>query len=270
LSFPSLPARYSLLSASALGTLAQTLWQVDEPLHCQLLQPAQSGGNDLYLVTSKTQRFVLRAYLHGSQSWETLEAGAQLTNALAQQQVSVNRPLSLIHGTFTTSIQAPEGLRHLQLFAFVSGTVPGWQMTEEQAMQYGRTVAHLHEAADRLSSFSALPTLNEDILLHAPVQVLSSFLDENASQTQELKKLTMLLQKHIACLPRTLPDYGFCHADCHKMNVLCTKDGQLTLIDFDCAGYSWRAYELSVFLWSLRPRTEIRPKIRTHYGSSRG
>ena len=176
---------------------------------------------------------------------------------LAQQGVAVNRPLPLVaRDTFTAAIQASEGVRYLQLFAFVPGSAPGWQMLEEQAMLYGRTVAHLHDVADRLPKHSALPVLDEDVLLHAPFRVLSSFLDERASQVQELQRLTTLLQRRLATLARTLPDYGFCHADCHKMNVLCTEDEKLTLIDFDCAGYSWRAYELSVLLWSFSRTTE--------------
>jgi Ser/Thr protein kinase RdoA (MazF antagonist) len=179
-----------------------------------------------------------------------------MVDALAQGHVAVNRPFPLRHGGFTASIQAPEGVRHLQLFAFAPGSAPGWQMTEEQARHYGQTVAHLHEVADRFPYLPVLPTLNEEVLQHTPAQILSSFLDENTSLTQELKRLTTLLQERLMGLTRTLPTYGFCHADCHKMNVLCTQDGQLTLIDFDCVGYSWRAYELSVFLWSFSRTTE--------------
>ena len=256
MSLPSLPARHSLLSASALGMLVAELWQLDEPLQCHLFQNAQSGGNDLYLVTSRTERFILRVYLRSDEALEIREAQAKMMDVLAQQNVAVNRPVHLVDGTFTTSVEAAEGVRYLQLFVFVPGTAPGWQITEEQAMHYGQTVAHLHKVADGLPHISALPTLDEEALLLAPARIIASFLDGTSLQAQELKKLTILLQRRLSSLSRTLPAYGFCHADCHKMNLLCTQDEQLTLIDFDCAGYSWRAYELSILLWSLSRTTD--------------
>jgi Ser/Thr protein kinase RdoA (MazF antagonist) len=51
-------------------------------------------------------------------------------------------------------------------------------------------------------------------------------------------------------LPRKKPEYGNCHGDHHGYNVNIDKNGTMTVFDFDCYGYGWRAYDISVFLWN--------------------
>ena len=62
----------------------------------------------------------------------------------------------------------------------------------------------------------------------------------------------------IAALPRTAPEFGFCHGDLHPGNVCFAADGRPTLFDFDCAGWGWRSYDLTIFFWNAFG--ERRPK----------
>ena len=44
------------------------------------------------------------------------------------------------------------------------------------------------------------------------------------------------------------PIYGFCHGDLQTRNVHIVEPDRLTVFDFDCCGYSWRAYEFASIL----------------------
>ncbi len=47
--------------------------------------------------------------------------------------------------------------------------------------------------------------------------------------------------------------YGLCHGDLHKMNLLIDDQQRVTVIDWDCVGYGWRAYDVAVLRWSIGP-----------------
>ena len=79
---------------------------------------------------------------------------------------------------------------------------------------------------------------------------------------EDYHKLTTyadLLRRVISnTLPKERPYYGLCHGDTHTGNMHIDESGKLTLFDFDCCGYGWRAYELAVYKWhqEITKRTE--------------
>ena len=48
-------------------------------------------------------------------------------------------------------------------------------------------------------------------------------------------------------------DYGICHGDFHCGNIFSDENEEISVFDFDCFGYGWRPYDISVFLWSCVP-----------------
>lgn len=54
-----------------------------------------------------------------------------------------------------------------------------------------------------------------------------------------------------------------CHGDLHGANVYFN-EGTLTHFDFDCGGYGWRAYDISVFLWA-----KVRGREKEHFNNER-
>jgi Ser/Thr protein kinase RdoA (MazF antagonist) len=54
-----------------------------------------------------------------------------------------------------------------------------------------------------------------------------------------------------ATLPAGL-QWGACHGDLFRGNRHATEDGTLTLFDFDECGMGYRAYDLAVYLWTMR------------------
>ena len=245
------PVRYSLPDASALTSQVLPYYDLPGSPCCQLLQVAQSGGNDLYLVTAESTQYVLRVYLVGVRTASTLAQDADLLAQLAASGVPVVTAIPQRDGAFVREIRAPEGLRPVLLTEWVPGNAPHGGITPEQSAAYGRAAAQLHLAADRIPQPSTWEVLGADELVSVPTHNILHFLSQRPSDATWLGVLAARLTFLLTLLPMQLPAWGICHGDLHKSNLLCTADGGLTVIDFDCAGYGWRAYDLAVFRWSV-------------------
>jgi Ser/Thr protein kinase RdoA (MazF antagonist) len=203
-------------------------------------------------VRSADERYVLRVWHHDDRPLAEAEAEMLLLAALAAHDAPVVQPIQRRDGAYVQAVGAPEGTRFVGLFAYAEGSPPGKQINPDQAYGYGKAVAHLHTAADKLPTTYARPQLDLARLLDAPVGMITPLLAHRPHDAAYLHELAQHLQDELNQLPQTPPVYGLCHGDLHKTNVLCDRDGQLTIIDFDCCGYGWRAYDLAVLFWSTR------------------
>lgn len=243
------PVQYSLLASTALAELVAEQYALRTPIHCTLLQ---HGDNDTYLVRSAAERYVLRVWHHDDRLVAEAEAEMLLLAALAAHHAPVAKPIQRRDGGYVQAVHAPEGMRFVGLFAYAEGSPPGKQITPDQAYAYGKAVAHLHTAADKLRTTYSRPQIDLARLLDTPVQVITPLLAHRPHDVVYLHELALHLRDELEQLPQTPPLYGLCHGDLHKTNVLCDREGQLTIIDFDCCGYGWRAYDLAVLFWSTR------------------
>ena len=158
-------------------------------------------------------------------------------------------------GSYTQALNAIEGIRYAMLSRFVSGTVHGTTLTEEQAHLYGTTVAKMHHCLDRQKQRYMRKHLDLSFLLDEPLSLMALFLAHHPEVCTYLTELAARLKAKLEelALPRTPPAFGICHGDLHKQNILLDEQGQLTLMDWDCVGYCWRAYDLAILRWSIGP-----------------
>lgn len=250
------PVEYSLLASTALAELVAEQYALSLPITCTLLQ---HGDNDTYLVRSADDRYVLRVWHHDDRWLAEAEGEMLLLAALAAHGAPVVRPIQRRDGAYVQAVRAPEGTRFVGLFAYAEGSPPGKAINGDQAYAYGKAVAHLHTAADALCTTYARPQLDLARLLDAPVQIITPLLAHRPHDVAYLKELAQHLRDQLNQLPQTPPIYGLCHGDLHKTNVLCDQNNQLTIIDFDCCGYGWRAYDLAVLFWSTRHLPQAAP-----------
>lgn len=247
---PFFPVQYSVLSSTALADLVVAQYALAGPITCTLLQ---HGDNDTYLVQGATERYVLRVWHHDDRPQEEAEAEMLLLAALAARAVPVVQPIQRRDGAYVQSVHAPEGIRFVGLFAYAEGQPPGKAIRPDQAYRYGKAVAQLHLAADTLPTTFARPHLDLARLVDTSLHAITPLLAHRQHDVAYLHELGHHLKDQVAQLPQTAPAYGFCHGDLHKTNVLYDDhQDQLTIIDFDCCGYGWRAYDLAVLFWSTR------------------
>jgi len=263
------PVDSSVLSAAALAERLLPAYDLLGRPRCQLVN---RGDNDTYVVTAAGQRFALRVYNHERADRAEVEAELELLEALACRDVPVARPIRRRDGGLLEPVDAPEGTRYVALFAFAEGRPPGRDITAEQGHAYGRAVARMHAAMDALPHRLARPRNDLARLLDEPVAALLPELAHRPADQAFLTDLRERLAAGARGLPETAPWYGLCHCDLHKENVLLAPGGGLTILDFDCCGYGWRAYELAVLFWSTRwlPQAEtVRGAYLGGYGEIR-
>jgi len=81
---------------------------------------------------------------------------------------------------------------------------------------------------------------------------IQPFLSHRQEDWSYLQQFAETLRQCILALPADLLEQGFCHGDLQGYHANVSADGTLTFFDFDCGGYSYRAYDLAVFLWCCR------------------
>jgi Ser/Thr protein kinase RdoA (MazF antagonist) len=263
------PVDSSALSAAALAERLLPAYDLPGSAGCQLIN---RGDNDTYVVTAAADRFALRAYNHERTDRAEVEAELELLEALACRDVPVARPIRRRDRGLVQAVAAPEGTRFVALFAFARGRPPGRDITAEQGHAYGLAVARMHAAMDMLPPRLARPRNDLARLLDEPLAALLPELAHRPADQAFLTELGERLTEGARGLPETAPCYGLCHCDLHKENVLFAPGGELTILDFDCCGYGWRAYELAVLFWSTRwlPQADaVRAAYLRGYGEVR-
>jgi Ser/Thr protein kinase RdoA (MazF antagonist) len=250
------PVRTSVLSPEALVEQVLPGYALPEPRHCRLIS---RGVNDVYQVTASAGTYYLRVSGHGWRSREAIEAELALIADLYERGLAVAPAVPREDGSFLTSLLAPEGERFAVLFAQAPGASVR-DITPRQARAYGRLAAALHTAADAAPTLYRRFDLDERHLLDEPLQAIRAAMlhIDGGDDLIFLERVAERVRHRLMALPRTPPEYGLCHGDLHPANVRFDAAGQPTLFDFDCMGYGWRAYDLTVFLWNAFG--ERRPK----------
>lgn len=246
----TLSVRRSIFADDGLAALVQRAYDLPQPVTCRLWQ---QGDNDTYQVIADGVPYVLRAYTLGRRTRGEVAAEAQLLTELAEGGLPVTQPIKTRAGEYIVDLHAPEGLRYGVLFAHVGGTPPGYDITPEQGAVYGNVIAKVHTYLDQVPpTLDRLP-IDLDFLLDEPLALIAPFLQHRPADLQFMTDTAAQLRAAIADLPTTAPEYGLCHGDLHKTNLLIDDQGRLTVMDWDCAGYGWRAYDVAVLRWSIGP-----------------
>jgi Ser/Thr protein kinase RdoA (MazF antagonist) len=250
------PVRSSVLSPEALAELVLPGYALPKPRYCRLISRSM---NDTYKVTAGTETFFLRVSGYGWRAGNAVAAELAAITALDARGVAVAPVVAREDGAMLVSLPAPEGERFAALFAEAPGE-PVREITSRQARAYGRLAAAMHAASDATPAHYHRFHLDERHLLDEPLESIhAALVDIDAGDDLVfLEEMAERVRRRLMALPRTPPEYGLCHGDLHPANVCFDAAGQPTLFDFDCMGYGWRAYDLTVFLWNAFG--ERRPK----------
>lgn len=250
------PVHSSMLRGDALAGWLLESFDLMPPVTCALLV---HGEHDNYLVTTGDgSRLVLRVHAHETTqvSRAAVEEQAGVMAALRRAGVAVETPVVRRDGHFAGAVDAPEGVRYTLLVHYVYGAAVEVAPTAVQAERYGELAGHTHAALDaieRAGPLTARPRMDLGYLLDEPLQRLQTLPGARGEARDELISLAETLKARLCelNLPETPPAWGLCHGDLHKRNVLYDGDGCLTLMDWDCLGASWRAYDLASMRRSL-------------------
>lgn len=237
------PAVHSVLSPTALADQLRAEYDLGADVIVTFLR---RGLNDTYEVTWAAGKAALRVYRCGWRTAADIAWELAFIEQAAARGVGMARPIPRRDGSPSGVLHAPEGERPYVLFEFAPGHMP--EPMPEDAALYGRTVAALHKATDDLDAGERFP-LDLDHLIRTPLAHMRPLL---TGDPDTLHAIEGVAERTAAALTPLLPglEWGACHGDLHEGNAHLGADGTLRVFDVDCGGPGWRAYDLSVYLWS--------------------
>lgn len=240
---------FSVPSAQALHARVLSRYALRAPVSCSFLH---LGVNETYRVSSAQKTYFLRLYRRGWRSRGEILAELDMLAYLHRRRLPVSHPIKRGDGAYLTRVSTPEGVRYAALFSAAPGKNTG--LNTRQCRDYGALAARLHVCLDKRKRDARRFDIDMDHLLHKPLQSIGPFLAQRPADLAELRDMGMRCAERIEqLLPREAPFYGSCHGDHHGGNLHVGDRGEITLFDFDCYGYGWRAYDIAVFRWIHGP-----------------
>ncbi len=239
-------ATYSSLSTDDLVEKIMPTYDIDGVVKCEFWY---RGFNDTYKITSQEENYILRIYKKDWRTRAQISFELDALNYLYNRGAKVSYPISRRDGKFITELNAPEGTRYAVLMSFAEGDVLAYKESND-AFLYGERVAELHSLSEGFSSNNDRFKLDDTHLIIEPLKAIEQFLKERPDDWNYINTLCNKSLENINEIPSDTVDYGFCHGDLHGWNAHKSA-GDLIFFDFDCCGFGNRAYEISVFRWSI-------------------
>ena len=227
---------------------AMTHWAASDPKLIKIRE------NIVYRITLPDGTWAaLRLHRPGYQSRKGIEAELDWTSQLAQRGVPVPLPVSTTAGDRTAIVgdRIASCVHWLAGDPIGAGEVPfvGSPDLHCASMRaLGGLLAQMHRVTDTLSlpSCDARPKWDASGFC-GPDPLWGRFWENPALTASERDLLIASRDTAADKLGAFRGDYGLIHADVLRENVLAGPDG-LSLIDFDDAGYGFRAYDLGTAL----------------------
>jgi Ser/Thr protein kinase RdoA (MazF antagonist) len=253
------PATDSNLRADALVQQVLVHYSIGKIARCRY---HTRGLNDTYKVeTGDNKTYFLRIYRFGGHSRQEIETELKVLRHLAHCNVNVSIPISRIDGEVLTPLDCAEGQRWAALFTAAIGEELEFKSyTEEHAGQYGEVAAAIHCAAESFEGLPLRAPLDLVLLLERPLALLEAALSHRADDVNYLASLGRRLRSSVESTAAL--EIGFCHGDLHGHNASYNGD-TFTFYDFDCCGWGYRAYDVSVFPWAFAVLGETPERIQS-------
>jgi Ser/Thr protein kinase RdoA (MazF antagonist) len=204
------------------------------------------AGNDVYLLKTPQQQYVLKVYFVRSLSVQ-IQASVQMMDVLAQQQIPVPRLLRNLDGECVTSLPCPEGIRYAVICEYLQGQEPDI-FNDDDALTIGRLVGRLYRSLDTIDSTMVSHRIDRNYLIQSALDALPRYCPDEREKIRYFTtmghRLWTMIERYA---PRQEPSYGLCHGDLHTGNMLKVSSGDIVLFDFDACGYGARVYDLGVY-----------------------
>ncbi|MDF2538444.1 MAG: aminoglycoside phosphotransferase [Herbinix sp.] len=239
------PVRYSQLKPEALKNELIKRYELEEPLSCRYFD---DGLNAIYKVNAGEKVYYLRISLTGVHEKCDYEEEIFIINTLYKNSLRVAAPVIDKDGSYVWEIPAPEGKRYVVLFEEAKN-VPSEDHIKK-SYNLGQMLAKLHTISDEHNFKVSRTPIDLIQLAEKPLKLIHPYLVHRPDDYEYLRSSAEKLCGHISNnLNRNKPVYGYCHGDIHSGNVFFEGNNP-TIFDFDCMGYGWRIYDISIFVWN--------------------
>lgn len=239
------PVISSTLSADHIGLLVANKYDLVGDISCTLLK---TGINHSYLVKGVTRKFVFRLYSYNWRSDLEINEEIRLLNLLKEAKISVSYPLTDVNENYIQYLEAPEGIRKGVLFSFAEGDKQ-LNLSADLHFKVGESLAKIHQATINLRLERV--TYTSEIVLQDSFLHLRKFLPADSEEMAWMVSAQQYLLAHINMADISQLRSGSVHLDIWFDNMNITKDGQITIFDFDFCGNGWLCYDIAYYILQL-------------------
>jgi Ser/Thr protein kinase RdoA (MazF antagonist) len=248
---PSLRIVHSTVCADDIALFASGLFPIGPVASCRLLT---RGFNDTYeVIANSGGRYALRLGARRSHRPTDLDYEVAFLSYLETAEIPIAAPIPSRDGRLWLSVELPERERPAVLFRFLEGHKPLAADIAETRAQ-AKTLARIHIAGKGFLNPPERFVLDVDHLIRRPLAALAASSILNVESRAYLEGLAASLIREIKERSTQLSSCH-CHGDCHGFNARITSapsEPVASLFDFDDGGPGFLAYDLAVFLWSVR------------------
>jgi len=208
------------------------------------------GINDTYKILNNNREYFLRIYTKDWRKYKHIYSEIELLLHLHKNKISVPKPIKNENNEYIIEVYAPEGMRYAALFESTKGIVIDKTLNVDQIISYGQIAAKIHIESDKLNKLERF-NIDLEYLIDEPIRSIKSAFPKRKEEIEYLVETSNKLREIIHELVSTDEiDTGICHGDFNNGNISFDSNNNISVFDFDCFGYGWRAYDFAVFLWS--------------------
>ena len=241
-----IPIVHSVIDGKALGREIQKCYGLPDPFDCELLV---RGVNDVYVVNAGNQRFAARVWRAHLRDNSHVAFELNFIRHLKKAGVPVVAPRLMTDGSVFFIVEAPEGIRQVCLFDWVTGSSFANIATADVAEMIGAGMAQIHLAAPSFTPPAPRP-IDYRPYIEQNLPVVLRRLKERPDDLKFYPRyaeaiLKALDQPAVKALPRHA-----IHGDFHFRNVFADPLGHIEFLDFDAAGEGPALQDIASTLWA--------------------
>ena len=232
----------SIISTTYLSAFLKDKYQLAPNSKCKLLK---AGINHTYLLNINEQKSIFRIYSYNWRTAHEIREELRLLMLLKDEGLSIAYPIADTNGNYIQEIDAPEGKRYGVLFSYASGK----KLSLYSAAQHyhvGVLMAKMHQVMEGLKLDRVDYTV--DILMINALNKIKPYIDQDSEEFQFLAQTQTQLVEAFQKLPRETMRYGAVHMDIWFDNLNITKEGAITIFDFDFCGNGFLAMDIAYYL----------------------
>ncbi|MEJ1241912.1 phosphotransferase [Chryseolinea sp. T2] len=245
------PTIYSTLDPAALASFVSSQYELGDS-RCQLIQ---RGVGDTYLITTSTNKFVLRIYRNDQRTFGHIQSEVELLSILRDNNVSVSYPIADRDEQYVQALDAAEGKRHAVLFSYAKGESPV-KLSDTQLKVLGGEIAKFHNISSVAGLSNTRWTFDISTTLIEPINKTRHLFASLADELTWWVSVAGQAREYLESIPTDQFSTGYCHYDFLPKNFHFDDDN-ITLFDFDFFGKGWLVNDLMTFWTQLTLDVQI-------------
>ena len=238
-------ARKSVLDSRSLSMAIQAAYDLPPSIDVRLYR---ISGSDVYRVTDDERAWFLKVYRSTTYDAERALASVRALDLLHEHGFSVPQPVHTRRSDSLVELQAVEGPRIAYMYEAAEGKESFDETRAAHGYRFGETAARLHQLMDEVAAPEQFRAIDYDYLFGRYLRGVERLLGAEDASIRFLRDLARALWLELhERLPKSAPQFGFCHGDMHRENVVLTETDQLFFLDFDACGYGWRVMDIGTY-----------------------